>query len=78
MSSSGLTSRSRQHLKSAGLYNGKTCHSFRRGALQHAQALGADEASLMALGQMRSAGTLKRYLDPTRQEDPAGPVRRRV
>ena len=78
MSSSGLTYRLRQHLQSAGLYDGETCHSFRRGALQHAQAAGLDEASLMALGQMRSAGTLKRYLDPTRHEDPDGPVRRRV
>lgn len=61
-----MSYRLRQHLQSAGIYDGDTCHNFRRGTLQRAQTEGADEAFLMTLGKMRSAGTLERYLDRTR------------
>lgn len=76
MSSSGLTYRLRQHLhKSARLYDGETCQFS---VLQYSQAAGADEVSLMVLGQMRSTGTLKQCLDSTRHEDPGGPSRSRA
>jgi len=52
LSSSCMAYRLRQHLQSAGLYNGETCHSFRRGVLQHAQSEVADQASLLILGQI--------------------------
>lgn len=70
MSSSGMAYRLRQHLQNAGEYTGESCHSFRRGVLQHAQTGGATEGELLALGQIRSTSTLKRYLDPTRHVDP--------
>ncbi|KAG2427501.1 hypothetical protein HXX76_012434 [Chlamydomonas incerta] len=54
------------HLAAAGLDDGETCHSFRRGALQAAHRSGASSAELMALGQIRSLSTLNRYLDPGR------------
>lgn len=38
-------------------------HSFRRGALQHAAALGVAEPQLMSMAGMRSFDTLQRYLD---------------
>lgn len=78
MSSSGTCFRLRQHMQSAGIYNGETCHSFRRGTLQHRETKGADEAALLALGQMRSVGTLKRYLDRTQHEKPGAPSHRRM
>lgn len=78
MSSSSLAYRLHQHLQSAGLYSEETCHSFRRGALQHSQAEGADEATLIMLGRIRSVGTLKQYLGRTQLEDSQGPSRRGI
>lgn len=74
MSSSVMAYRLRQRLQSAGFYKGKMCHSFRLGTLQHVQVEGADEAPLMALGQMRSTRTLMQYLVRNWPEDP---IRRR-
>ncbi|GLC41162.1 hypothetical protein PLESTB_001797700 [Pleodorina starrii] len=66
LGSAALSARLRLHLQGAGLYEGETCHSFRRGALQHARSVGVPTAGLLELGQMRSLGTLQRYLDPSR------------
>ena len=66
MSSSDLCFRLRTHLQLAGLYDGETCHSFRRGALQYQQAQGGTVDQLLGLSQLRSTATLQRYLDPGR------------
>ncbi|KAG2436840.1 hypothetical protein HXX76_006360 [Chlamydomonas incerta] len=50
LSSSSMGARLRLHLHAAGLYGGETVHSFRRGALQNAQATGLPEASLLEKG----------------------------
>ncbi|GLC46805.1 hypothetical protein PLESTB_001801300 [Pleodorina starrii] len=73
LGSSGLTYRLRQHLQQAGLYGGETCHSFRRGTLQHMEANGAETAAMLARGQMRQTATLQRYLDPLRHLPVAAP-----
>lgn len=66
LSSSSLGSRLRLHLTLAGLYEGESCHSFRRGTLQHAAAQGADRPALQEFAQLRSAAVLERYLDTER------------
>lgn len=71
MSTSDLNYRLRRHLEQAGLGEGETCHSFRRGSLQHARATGAGLDALLQLAQMRSVGTLRRYLDPDRHLEPS-------
>jgi integrase len=43
--SAGLVARIRLHLRAAGLYDGETVHSFRRGALQAVEAAGGDDRS---------------------------------
>ncbi|GIL93774.1 hypothetical protein Vretimale_78, partial [Volvox reticuliferus] len=70
LSSSALGARVRRHLHAAGLYEGETNHSFRRGALQAAAQQGLDESALKALGQIRSSAVLARYTDPTRHVGP--------
>lgn len=54
LGTSTLGARLRAHLCTMGQYGGETCHSFRRGRLQHEVAQGAGLAELMALGHMRS------------------------
>ena len=66
--SASLAARVRLHLQGAGLYEGETVHSFRRGALQASEASGEGVPALLAFGQLRSAATLGRYLDPHRHE----------
>lgn len=48
-----------------GMYGGETCHSFRRGRLQHEVSQGAGLSELMALGHMRSPQTVLRYVHET-------------
>ncbi len=65
LSTSTLGARLRQHLGAAGIYGGESCHSFRRGRLQHELGRGMSTARLMALGHMKSPQTLMRYLNPS-------------
>ncbi len=65
LSTSTLGARLRSHLCAMGLYGGETCHSFRRGRLQHEVAQGAGLSELMALGHMRSPQTVLRYVHET-------------
>jgi hypothetical protein len=66
--SASLAARVRLHLQAAGLFAGETVHSFRRGALQAAEAAGGEVAALLGLGQLRSLATLARYLDRHRHQ----------
>ena len=66
LSSSAMGARLRMHLVAAGLYGGETVHSFRRGSLQNAQAVGLPPSSLLDLGQLRTPAVLERYLDSSR------------
>ncbi|KXZ42531.1 hypothetical protein GPECTOR_138g662 [Gonium pectorale] len=67
-SSNALNARVKLHLHSAGLYEGETNHSFRRGALQAGADRGMSVAELMRMGQITSASTLKRYIDPAKNQ----------
>lgn len=78
MSSSDMGYRVRQHLQSAGIHNGKACHSFWRDALQQTQSEGVGEATLLALGQVQTEGTLKLYQVRIRHEESEGPTHRRA
>lgn len=51
-------------LRDLELDGGETCHSFRRGRLQHEAAKGAGVPELLAMGHMKALSTLHRYLDP--------------
>jgi hypothetical protein len=57
----------KNRLTEAGCYHGETCHSFRRGSLQHANmVMGATGLALSTLSQIKSPSVLQKYLDPTR------------
>jgi hypothetical protein len=56
----------------------ETCHSFRRGRLQHEQRAGVAPAALLPLGEMRAPSTQKRYLDEGWHVDPRGQARRKA
>ncbi|GLC46554.1 hypothetical protein PLESTB_001621600 [Pleodorina starrii] len=68
LTSASLAARVRLHLEAAGLHDQETVHSFRRGALQAAEAAGGEVPTLLGLGQLRSLATLSRYLDRHRHE----------
>ncbi len=68
LSSGTLQDRLVVYLKAMREYNGESCHSFRRGALQGAQAAGASDKELHDLGQIRTPAILHRYLDTQRHQ----------
>ncbi|GLC60952.1 hypothetical protein PLESTB_001699300 [Pleodorina starrii] len=68
LTSASLAARVRLHLEAAGLHDQEAVHSFRRGALQAAEAAGGEVPTLLGLGQLRSLATLSRYLDRHRHE----------
>ena len=54
-----------KHLKDFGMYDGESLHSFRRGANQHARALGVPAAERQARGLWASPTTARRYDRPS-------------
>ena len=78
MSTQALGARLKTWLERLGMGGEETCHSFRRGRLQHERRSGTAPPLLLALGKMRASSTLKRYLDEGRHVDPSGQPRRRV
>ncbi len=78
LTSQALGGRLTTWLSRLGLGGEETCHSFRRGRLQHERRAGAASAALLSLGEMSAPGTLKRYLDPGRHVDPRGQPRRKA
>lgn len=68
LQSNALQDRLHSYLAAAKLYNGESCHSLRRGALQAAATAGVSNAELHALGQIRTPAILQRYLDNGRHQ----------
>jgi hypothetical protein len=57
-----------KYLTAAGIYEGETGHSFRRGGLQHTAHVAGPLAAALQ-GRIRTPSILARYLDPSRHLD---------
>lgn len=64
LSAGALRKRIQQHMKDAGVFEGKTLHSFRRSAVQNAASIeGYNVARLMELGRWKSYAAFRVYVE---------------
>jgi hypothetical protein len=71
LSANALRKRVQLHMKEAGLYEGKTLHSFCRSAVQGAADIeGYDVSKLMALGRWKSYSAFRLYIEEIEAEFP--------
>lgn len=64
LSSGAINRRVQRHMQQAGLFEGKTVHSFRRSAVQHAAELeDFDVARLMERGRWKSRAAFRLYVE---------------
>lgn len=69
MTAQNLAGRLRRHMETAGIYEGETCHSYRRGALQDAvHVQGWTELQAQLLGNIATPSILELYLDRKRHK----------
>ena len=66
LSGSACLKRLKGALSEHSIDDGETCHSFRRGALQHAQLAGHNVDSSMDQAQITTMSTYERYVSTTR------------